>query len=848
LIQEVKLTRFLLIGTYRKDEITSTRVSAVQALSKEANVTIMNLKNWNFETVNQLMASLLQMRETLTESLSKVIIAKSAGNPYFTIEVLKAIESHHLLKFSLTKFCMEWDAELIQSDINVGDNLVELFLSKLKLLPFDSQRILILSSCFGAKFDANLVANVVMKLYSGSEGVDNSQFMALLNIAANEGIITSQRTTSAYKFVHDKVYEAIYSQVCVIGGPDTVHFRIGSILLDIINEEVERNLIFLTVRQFSKCLHLVDGSPMAERISELNLDAARLAIGLSAFRPAAAYLNDGLYLNRGENWSCHNLRLELLVLEAKVQLCLGDFHKCHAAVEEVIKNAKNKEEAIPVFQYCIDAYGAEGNVNECIRKGLQFARLLGVKLPREFSKLTVVWSLFKAKSKMKKVTRDILLNYPLSNNPSITTAVRILNTIVIYAFQNRMSDLMATVALINTTLILRYGLTDEAGSIFAMYGFLMACTGDFTYGYDIGKVAIQIAERTKCGIPRTFMNYYGGLDHLKNPLHESLEPFLRGYRIGFEVGDTVSGFYCCMFYVSVVYFIGLNLSNLLSNMDTFCQEMGRYNTSVVHDLFRMYHQSVINLTTNVAEPTLLDGDVMIEAGLLCNQVQLSKEGLWFGKLMLAIYFNEYEVMKENLDNLLYGKPRGDVDGSLYYLNMLLWVEGLGFIIVTRKCGYRKYHQLALKKIRKIEKWVKNGNVNCYHSLLHLQAEMGILRRKPESEVKSLYDSAISASRRSGFLNFVAVINERAALYFLEKEDLEWASSYMSRAFDAYHEWGAIRKCSALIERHGNLLSQSLGKISFDSTMDQTITGTFSKGRKRSELFSSTIHSDRSLGL
>jgi predicted ATPase len=103
LTRDIKLTRLLLIAAYRKDELHYKREATIQALSLENTARVVNLENWDFETVNSMIASLLQMRTSQTESLANLIFTKSAGNPYFTIEVLKAAKKHQLLQFSLMK-------------------------------------------------------------------------------------------------------------------------------------------------------------------------------------------------------------------------------------------------------------------------------------------------------------------------------------------------------------------------------------------------------------------------------------------------------------------------------------------------------------------------------------------------------------------------------------------------------------------------------------------------------------------------------------------------------------------------------------------------------------------------
>jgi hypothetical protein len=216
------------------------------------------------------------------------------------------------------------------------------------------------------------------------------------------------------------------------------------------------------------------------------------------------------------------------------------------------------------------------------------------------------------------------------------------------------------------------------------------------------------------------------------------------------------------------------------------------------------------------------------------------EALWFGKLIMAIYFNEYDVIVDSLEKLSFGRPQ-NLDGCMHYVNMLLWTECLGTIIVARKTGRQKYVRIACKRLRKIESWVKCGNVNCYHSLMHLRAEMAVLQGKHESHVKPQFDVAISASRRAGFSNFVAVICERAAYYYLELNDIEWASSYMKSAFETYQDWGALQKCTSLLQSHSTLLSSVTKRNDTYNVHGSARVGTSCKGRKRHSATPGKLH-------
>jgi ribosomal protein S28E/S33 len=51
------------------------------------------------------------------------------------------------------------------------------------------------------------------------------------------------------------------------------------------------------------------------------------------------------------------------------------------------------------------------------------------------------------------------------------------------------------------------------------------------------------------------------------------------------------------------------------------------------------------------------------------------------------------------------------------------------------------------------------------------------------------------------MNFEAMANESAALYFFEEGDEDWGMSYMSKALHLYQEWGATGKTEQLREQY-----------------------------------------------
>jgi predicted ATPase len=848
LLQDSTLTTFLFIGTLRSNQGCSLNRD-VFSVSLHSHFIYLN--DFDVSQVNGLLSTVLEMRVEKTESLANIIHAKCGGNPYFSLQLLKLLESRKLIHYSIIHFSWEWDIEAIQASTDVGDNLVDAILERMNCLPSSTRNLLTIASCLGGKFDALLLERLCrcdrMSDFTTDINVDN--VCHDINVALHERVIERQKDSSVYRFAHDKVHQTFYTSITNKCNQKMVHLALGFSLLSLqtITDSDNYERIFLTVNQMNHCLHLITEIEEKLVIAKLNLSASNAAIASSAFCPAADFLSHGLSLLNEDCEEGYQIRLDLLIRLAKTQLCLGRLSDCHRTVNEVLQAAKSKEERIPVFEVCVNAYGAASNLVMGIKVGLEYVEQLGVKVPRHFNKVTVFRAFFKTKAMMKEKTENDILNYRIATDPFMIAAMKIISTLTNFTFQSEMMDAMITLMCINTMLSFKYGFVEESGAILSNFGLVLAFVGNFREAHAIGEACLKLSEKTNNSIPNIIMNFYGGLNHLYKPLQSSLESLLRGYRIGFEIGDTVNGFYCCLFYLQVFYFVGLPLTNLLKDIKAFSEEMRAYNITVTLDYLKVYHQSVLNLTSQsiVRDPTMLDGTLLCEEAVLTSDIKKVIMNFWLAKLILAICFQNLDVLSECLERLSFGRSEG-VDGSMYWVSTMTWCEGLGAILLALSTGRRKYKCLARKRMIKLKIWTKKGNVNCCNFLLHLEAEQGILFRRPTVDVKIKFDSAISAARRAGLNNVAAIASERAALYFLSIQDTERASLYMMISYELYDCWGATSKCLTMIRDFPDLLPELQQRGLRNNSLQPK--GTSHLGRTRYTSDEGKLHSGNSLSI
>jgi predicted ATPase len=836
LLKDITLNNFMFIGIIRAKQIESWRSDFSSFLSQISDANIISLNNFDIHQVNELVSSLLHMPQEETISLATIIYAKCRGNPYFSIQMLKIVEKQKLLWYSMVDFRWEWDIGAIQVNTDIGDNLVDSFLLKINGLPVNTRKLLTFASCLGGKFDASLLERLFRTDYL-SDFVEKSildNYQEDLNVALQEGVIERHKDTTIYRFVHDKIQQAFSTLAAEMSRPEALHLALGRALLFLIDLKTsnDQSLLFLTANQLNRCLHLISNNEEKVVVAELNLLTAKAAIQSSAFQPASDFLLHGLQLLDEELKSHVDLQLEILVLLAGAQLCLGRLSDCLLTVDDVLTKAQTVKERLRVFQICIDAYAASSELALGVQTGLRFLKELGVRVPKKFNKLTFWCSYIKAKKMIKGKKECDFMNYKLANEPYYIAAMKIISALVHFTFQSEMVEVMATLICINAALSFKYGFTNETGSILGNFGLILAFVGNFSEGYFISQTCLKLTEGRNISIPcSVILNHFSCFYHQRHPLRSCLEPLLQGYKLGFEVGDTFNGFHCCLLYLEIFYYVGLPLPNLLQDIKSFSKEMEDYNMQLTLKYLNVYHQSVLNLTSEIVleDPTNLSGSVMTEELVLNSGIKKVVGNFWFAKLIIAVHFQNVRTIQQCLEVLSFRRNFGE-DWCMYYKSTCLLYEGIGAFILAQKTRKRKYSVLARKRTMELKQWNKKGNVNCYHSWLHLEAESAALCQQPIWEIKEKYDSAISSARRAGLCNAAALACERAALYFLGIQDHEQATLYMLASYEMYECWGATSKCRMMVYDYPNLLSDL--RMSYEYNHKSHSTGTSHLGRIR----------------
>ena len=278
----------LFIGAYRDNEVAPDHplIALLNTLSSaRAILRTIHLSSLSFPDLGQLLADTFHSKPSEIEPLTRLIYEKTAGNPFFVIQFLMILHAGNLVAFNGTDRRWTWDIERITAS-DYTDNVVDLMVTKLRILPDMVRNVLQLASCIGNGFDLRTLAVI--------SGRPSEEVHAQLLKATQEGLLLPSEENH-YAFLHDRVQQAAQSLI-----PETeraiVHLQIGRLLFDNTPPEGIDETVFDLVNHFNQGESLICDREERYRVAELNLRAGKKAKDATAYQAALQYLSAGVRL------------------------------------------------------------------------------------------------------------------------------------------------------------------------------------------------------------------------------------------------------------------------------------------------------------------------------------------------------------------------------------------------------------------------------------------------------------------------------------------------------------------------------------------------------------------------
>jgi predicted ATPase len=639
----------------------------------------------------------------------------------------------------------------------------------------------------------------------GVQPQDAGAFKTLLEQVVQEHFF-EEVGPSRYRWVHDKVQEAAMS-LLPKEKQVSLQFEVGMSLLRNLNEKELEAAIFIIVN----LLNIPSGSIPLESIksfelAELTLLAAKNAKGSSAFLSAAKYAAAGISLLPEDKWKSHyKLTLELYSIGAETEGILGEIDVAKAYCDEVLN-----QKGCSIFdklrlQYALmDTLANCNRAQEALELCLDVLEQFQCKFPKKAGGQAchAILTLLKISRQKYIPTAEEMNGLPLVKDPEKAEVMKLLNLLTTQCYYTKNMLLFVLVFARMFQWTMQYGISDYSPQACNGYGMIFnGVLGDLQGGTKLGEYALLMLEKltTKGTISRTFQATYTFLLPWTKPLRSSLTPYLEGYKVGMQVGDTESATWCLHFHACAALVVGKPLNAIIADCRISILQMEELKREVAEDSTRLILQCALNLMGRSQNAFILTGEAMDEEECV-EKARATKNDTYlnsvdFFKSYLYAYMGEHKLGAK------LALSKGDKylkETPGFFLCMPeAFCRAISLFAMARHTRKIKYKKHAKRVKKTIKSWIKKGNPNVIHYACLLDAEEAALDGK-KKEASVLYRKAVTLATRGGFLQDAGLANERYALFLLNDcSQKEEGIYHMNESIRCYSEWGARSKVEML---------------------------------------------------
>ncbi|HEY9659338.1 MAG TPA: ATP-binding protein, partial [Allocoleopsis sp.] len=366
-------------------------------------------------------------------------------------------------------------------------------------------------------------------------------------------------------------------------------------------------------------------------------------------------------------------------------------------------------------------------------------------------------------------------------------------------------------------LSVQYGNASVSPFAYAVYSLLLCgVVGDIEQGYEFGQFALRLVSKLNAKEieAKTRHLVHAGVQHWKEHVRNTLDPFLSAFSIGLETGDLEYAGYAIMVWSHYSFFAGKPLLQLEREITTYADAIHKITQETALNNTSICWQAVLNLMGNNPNPCQLKGEVYDEETMLPlyqqTNNQLAIHYVYLQKLVLCYGFENYSEALKSIPQIenSFGASIGQLTVVIFY-----FYDSLVRLAIYAESAPSEQQDI-LKKVQenqeKMQKWAHYAPMNHLHKYYLVEAERHRVLGEKAAAI-DLYDQAIALAKENEYLNEEALADELAAKFCLAWGKESIAQLYLQKAHYAYQVWGAQGKVEYLERKYRHLLNTSLLK-------------------------------------
>jgi PAS domain S-box-containing protein len=815
----------LLLGAYRDNEVSASHpllVTVAKLRQAQKIVQTITLAALDLLDINRLVADTLHCPIDRAMPLTEVIVLKTAGNPFFTTQYLKALYEDGEIVFNPAGY---WECNIgrLQS-LSLTTDVLELMVRQLHKLSSATQQVLKLAACIGNQFDLETLAIVLEQspariataLWPVLEAgliLPTCQMHQFLSDEMTPQLVDKSNAHVIYRFLHDRVQQAAYS-IIPAAERALVHYRIGQLLLQKIPATAIEEQIFVLVNHLNYGIAQMHDQAARDRLAALNLAAAQRAKRSNADQVAQVYVEIALDLLGSEAWQRqYDLSLTLYQLGAEVAFLGSKFDRMDHYIATAIQQTQTEIDQVGVYLIKIQALTFQQQFVAAISMGKSILQKLGV-----------CWQDDPTAQDVQQAIQEVnfLIDRPDFTIADIFDLPTMVDTQKIAIIQIAVSispachivdsPIFSLLNALQVKLSIQHGHIPDSAISYAIYGCALIDCNQLETAIEFSRLAYRfvLEADTKNQIPEIVVPVGLFLHHRHAHLQETLSMFQLGYQTGLETGKLEHVGYCGYALCLHTFWCGQSLAE-------------------VADLAQLYHQQLLDLdrlnNANYCEivwftaATLLKQDA---ASLLQSEQRVEQAMLAGNNLHQRIFYLHRALSRfllgklaeattdiKQVANSIQGTAGTICKVGFYFYDSLIALAHVPASVVLELASQSEDWLLQVQENQnELAIWAAAAPMNYLHKWQLVEAEKSrVLGQRALAADR--YEEAITGAKTNGYLPEEALANELAAKFYLGWHKEKIAAIYMQAAYYCYAQWGATAKTDDLEQCYSQLIAPIL---------------------------------------
>jgi PAS domain S-box-containing protein len=800
LLTQPDVRHLMLIGAYRDNEVNSAHplIRKLDAIRKAGGVVHeIILAPLAREDLGQLMGDALHCEPERVTALAELVHEKTAGNPFFAIQLISVLVEEGLLTFDYGEGRWSWDLNSIRAK-GYTDNVVGLMVGKLNRLPVETQHALQLLACMGNSAECALLEMVSQR----SEEIHGQLWEAV-----RAGLIF--RTEQSYTFLHDRIQEAAYSLIPEQARAEA-HLRIGRLLATRIAPEEREEAIFEIVNQLNRGVPLITSQDEREQLAELNLAAGKRAKASSAYASALNYFATGATLLEE---GCWERRYELIfALEqhrAQCEFLTGEMPAAEQRLTVLAARAGNTLDRATVASLRVELHLTTDRTSHAVDIGLDYLRGLGINWSLHPTDEDVRPEYERMWSRLGDRTVEDIIDMPFLSDLTCLVTLEIL-TRMFSAVARFDANLTALVVCRAVSLSLEFGNCDASCAHYAWLGRVVARRfGDYQAAYRFGRLACDLVDRRGLTRFQAEVYYVAASNAIPWGQHvrDSRKLIARAFDAASRAGNLIYEGYCLVGLNANMLVAGDPLAETQKAIEASLHQARKMKFRYVTDLITMQLDYVRTLRGHSRTFASFDDqhpeEDAAERAFTGNSDLAVLETLYWIRVLQARFLAGDHATANNArsraERLLWTVST-EVAAAEFHFYGALSLAACCPSAATDETGHLDIIHAHHSRLRA---WERDCPANFEHRSALVGAEIARIEGR-EAEAMRLYEQAIRAAEVNGFVHHKAIACELAGYFYGARGFEKIAQLYLRDAHHCYLHWGADAKVRQLERRYPHL--------------------------------------------